>query len=186
MRKYWKAYTPLEASKQSLHFKITKKSLAEKASLDSTETKTECKRQLFCGEISNEIGKTCKITRFPEEERSSNWPKCESPLGKNDPKHVMFAAGFRLTSLAKKMKEISTNRSTKSFHGYSAKNVKEKAPGSKSFDTSIGVGSPNTLRKVCSNDSGSGQQHDSANSVRRRSVARDTMRRNGMMSLIFL
>ena len=146
MNRYWKAFKPQnEAHTQSPQYKEVKNFLQSEAvetSKKDGQTKVtdisrrETKHQIFCGGLSNSVLPFCKITRFPEEDKSSKRQKVDRPpsIHSADPKQMIFAAGFRMTSLAKKIDAISSKNVSSSFHGCSSKASAGKAKGSRSID----------------------------------------------------
>lgn len=108
--------------------------------METAETKVsnEYRGKIFCGEFPEDMGKTCRITKFPEEEKSVGWPKLEGQSSELDAKQMMYAVGYGLSSLPNNTEEdTSPRRLTRSFHGPIGRNRKEKPQESKSFESAM-------------------------------------------------
>eukprot|EP00795_Rhopilema_esculentum_P011383 gene11383-21579_t len=146
VNRYWKTYKPQnEAHTQSAQYKEVKTFLQSEAVETSKKdgqakvtdiSRQETKHQIFCGGMPNSVEPFCKITRFPEEDKSSKRQKVDRPpsIHSADPKQMIFAAGFRMTSLAKKIDAISSKNVSSSFHGCSSKASAGKTKESRSID----------------------------------------------------
>lgn len=157
--------------------KIKQNSETENANLASINLAKSSRYLGLDEDASQDVGRACTITRYPDEDLSERLSKCETQSSKNDPK--LLTTGFRLTCLAKKIKEMSFSKGSKSFQVHSVRPYGNKPGLSKSFDNaSIRMYRP---RSHLTNEIGVCQKKNKYISVKRRSIEKEAGSRTGMM-----